>query len=287
MNLLRRASDARPRDDADLTIDLEWTTEILVGFIANELRRTGRDKLVLGLSGGIDSAVSAYLAARAIGGSNVVALRLPFRSSSADSLSDADLIVRDLGLTQDTIEISGIVDGFSAVSGEVSRLRLGNVMARARMIVLFDRSEEHRALVLGSSNKTELLLGYGTLNGDLASAINPIGDLYKTQIRALAEYLGVPESVRTKPPSADLWPDQSDEQDLGFTYEEVDRLLAVLVDARVSRASAIARGFDSGLVDRVIGQIVRSQFKRRLPVIAKVSPRTIGWDFRYPRDWMS
>jgi NAD+ synthase len=141
--------------------------------------------------------------------------------------------------------------------------------------------------VLGTSNKTELLLGYGTLHGDLASALNPIGDLYKTQVRVLAEYLGVPESVRRKPPSADLWPDQTDEDDLGFSYEEVDRLLGLLIDARASRATAIEAGFAPDLIDRVTRTITRSQFKRRLPIIAKVSMRSIGWDFRYPRDWMT
>ena len=180
-----------------------------------------------------------------------------------------------------------MVDGFVAVADEVGRVRLGNVMARARMILLFDRSESHRALVLGTSNKTELLLGYGTLHGDMASAVNPIGDLYKTQVRRLAEFLGVPAEIRRKTPSADLWPEQSDEEELGLRYEEVDRLLALLVDARVGREAAVARGFPAALVDRVVTMIVRSQFKRMPPVIAKVSTRSIGWDFRYPRDWLS
>jgi NAD+ synthase len=160
-------------------------------------------------------------------------------------------------------------------------------MARARMILLFDRSALHRALVLGTSNKTELLLGYGTVHGDLASALNPVGDLYKTQLRTLAAWLGVPQHVIDKPPSADLWPDQTDEGDLGFRYADVDRLLALLVDARASRAAAVRAGFAPELVERVTGLIVRSQFKRRQPVIAKASLRTIGWDFRYPRDWMT
>ena len=138
-----------------------------------------------------------------------------------------------------------------------------------------------------TSNKTELLLGYGTLHGDLASALNPLGDLYKTQVRRLAEHLDVPASIRDKAPSADLWPDQSDEDDLGLTYDEADRMLALLVDARISREAVIERGFSAQRVDRVIRMIVRSQFKRTPPVIAKVSTRTVGWDFRYPRDWLS
>jgi NAD+ synthase len=243
--------------------------------------------VVLGLSGGIDSAVAAYLAVRALGPQAVVAIVMPYRSSSADSVSDAERVVGALGILAEKVDISPLVDGFDRVSGKVSRLRLGNVMARARMMVLYDRSEQYEALVLGTSNKTELLLGYGTLWGDLASALNPLGDLYKTQVRAIAEYLRVPSAIRKKPPSADLWPKQSDEADLGFSYERVDRLLALLVDARLDRDAAVAAGFDREMVDRVARLVVRSQFKRRPPIIAKVSTRTVGWDFRYPRDWKS
>jgi NAD+ synthase len=160
-------------------------------------------------------------------------------------------------------------------------------MARVRMLVLYDRSVEHDALVLGTSNKTELLLGYGTLHGDLASALNPLGDLYKTQVRELSKALGVPKSILEKPPSADLWPDQTDEGDLGASYDELDRILALLVDARVSPGTVVAKGFRRETVLSVRKQIMRSQFKRRLPLIAKVSTRSIGWDFRYPRDWNS
>jgi len=273
--------------DGDLSIDPAWTTEILTRFIAAEVGRTGKGQVVLGLSGGIDSAVAAELAARALGPQNVMCVLMPYRTSSPGSVSDAEELVRKLGTPSETVEISSMVDAFSQVSGEVGPLRLGNVMARARMIVLFDRSADLDALVLGTSNKTELLLGYGTLHGDLASAINPIGDLYKTQIRALARHLDVPRAIQDKPPSADLWPDQSDEEDLGFSYDEVDRLLALLVDARLGRNDAMRRGFASEMVERVTRQIVRSQFKRLPPVIAKVSSRSIGWDFRYPRDWMT
>ena len=273
--------------DGSLELDPQWTTKILSNFIRTELHRTGLRDLVLGLSGGIDSAVAVYLAARTIEPARIHACLLPYRTSSEDSLLDARSVVDDLGIDAETIEISPIVDGFEKTAGEVSRLRLGNVMARARMTLLYDRSAAHRALVLGTSNKTELLLGYGTLHGDLAAALNPIGDLYKTQIRSLAEYLGVPESIRTKPPSADLWPDQNDEDDLGFRYEEVDRLLALLIDARVSRATAIEAGFSPELIDNVTRRIIGTQFKRKLPVIAKISTRSIGWDFRYPRDWMT
>ena len=273
--------------DGDLSIDPVWTTEILTRFISAEVGRTGKGQVVLGLSGGIDSAVAAELAARALGPSNVKCVLMPFRTSSPGSVRDVEELVRKLGTPSETVDISSMVDAFSQVSGEVAPLRLGNVMARARMIVLFDRSADLDALVLGTSNKTELLLGYGTLHGDLASAINPIGDLYKTQIRALARHLEVPQAIQDKPPSADLWPDQSDEEELGFSYDEVDRLLALVVDARMGRDDAIRRGFSAEMVERVTRQIVRSQFKRMPPVIAKVSSRSIGWDFRYPRDWLT
>ena len=281
-----------PRDrstvpESDLSIDPRETVRILTGFIRAEVERTGVSRMVVGLSGGLDSAVAAYLAARALGPESVVGVLMPYRTSSPDSAADAEKVVGALGIMGEKIDISTIVDAFSALLGRVSRNRLGNIMARARMTLLYDRSVIHRALVLGTSNKTELLLGYGTLHGDLASAINPLGDLYKTQVRALAAHLKVPLSIRRKPPSADLWPDQSDEGEFGFSYDEADRLLALLIDARVSRATAIAAGYKATLVDRVTRLVVRSHFKRRLPVIAKVSTRSVGWDFRYPRDWRS
>jgi NAD+ synthase len=273
--------------EAGLEIDPAATTEILTGFIRNELERTGFSRLVVGLSGGLDSAASAFLAARALGPDRVHAVLMPYRSSSRESLTDAALVSDALGIGTETVEITPMVEGYRESAADMDRLRLGNVMARCRMIVLYDLSAREKALVLGTSNKTEILLGYGTLHGDMASALNPIGDLYKTQVRQLARYLGVPDAVISKLPSADLWPDQSDEDELGFTYEEVDRLLALLVDARVSPATAVGKGFSREMVDRVLKLIVGSQFKRRLPVIAKVSTRSVGWDFRYPRDWNS
>ncbi len=273
--------------EAGIEIDPVATTDILTGFIRNELERTGFKKMVVGLSGGLDSAVSTFLAARALGPEQVHAVLMPYRSSSRASLTDAALVVDALGIGSETVEITAMVEGYRQAAGEMDRLRLGNVMARCRMLVLYDLSAREKGLVLGTSNKTELLLGYGTLHGDMASALNPIGDLYKTQVRQLARHLGVPDAVLSKPPSADLWPDQSDEDELGFSYEDVDRLLALLVDARVSPATAVEKGFSLEMVDRVLKLIVGSQFKRRLPVIAKVSTRSVGWDFRYPRDWNS
>ena len=273
--------------DGSLELDPRWTVEILSRFVRTELQRTGLRDLVLGLSGGIDSAVAVYVAARAIEPQRIHACLLPHSRSSEDSVTDARRVVEALGIDAETIDISPMVDAFTELSGDVGRLRLGNVMSRVRMALLFDRSMQHQALVLGTSNKTELLLGYGTLHGDTASAINPLGDLYKTQVAALASYLGVPDAILRKPPSADLWPDQTDEDELGFGYAEADRLLALLVDARASRATAIEAGFAPEFVDRVTRLVVRSQFKRTPAIIAKVSTRSIGWDFRYPRDWMT
>ena len=285
----RRAASARaaPPAEPDLSLDPRATQEILEGFIRAEVERTGKHRVVLGLSGGIDSALAAYLAVGALGRSGVVGVLLPYRLSSAASRRDAEEVVGALGIVAETIDISGMVDAFAASAGEIGERRLGNVMARARMTVLYDRSAEHDALVLGTSNKTELLLGYGTIHGDLASALNPLGDLYKTQVRELSRELGVPKSILTKPPSADLWPSQTDEGDLGFSYEQADRILALLVDARIPVEGVVRRGYPRATVRRIVRAIVGSQYKRRLPVIAKVSTRSVGWDFRYPRDWRS
>jgi len=276
---------AVPPREPDLAVDVAATLQILEGFLKTEVERTGLHRVVLGLSGGIDSALAAYLAVRALGPSGVVGVLMPYRTSSPSSVRDAEAVVGALGIVAERFEISELVDVFATKAGTIGPRRLGNVMARVRMLVLYDRSVEHDALVLGTSNKTELLLGYGTIHGDLASALNPLGDLYKTQVRELSRALSVPKSILDKPPSADLWPEQTDEADLGVTYDEVDRILALLVDARVSPGTIVAKGFRRETVSRVQRLIIRSQFKRRMPLIAKVSTRSIGWDFRYPRDW--
>lgn len=258
---------------------------ILTVFIANEVCKVGVDRVVLGLSGGVDSALSALLAAEALGPANVLAIKMPYRTSSAESLAHADAVIAHAGLPSLQVDITPQIDAYFARFPDADQVRRGNKMARERMTILYDHSARCKALVLGTSNKTELLLGYGTLYGDMASAVNPLGDLYKTQIWALAAHVGVPEGIVRKQPSADLWAGQTDEAELGFGYQEVDQLLYMMVDLRYSRAELDAAGFSAVFVRRVGDMVRSSQFKRRLPVIAKISNRTIDRDFRYARDW--
>ncbi len=269
----------------DLSINTRLARKILTGFIHDEITRTGMDRAVIGLSGGIDSAVSCFLTAAALGPENVLAVRMPYRTSSPDSLSHAQEIVDRLGVQSLTLEITGMVDPLFERFPDATPVRQGNVMARARMIVLFDQSAAFNGLVVGTSNKTEILLGYSTIYGDSACAINPIGDLYKTQLRQLARDIGVPEAVITKAPSADLWVGQTDEGELGFTYSEVDQLLYLLVDLRYSPAECIEAGFSKSFVENVVRRVRRSHYKRVMPPVAKLSNRTVGYDFLYLRDW--
>jgi NAD+ synthase len=266
-------------------LDPAIVERILVAFLRDETNVAGFTKGVLGLSGGIDSAVCAALAARALGPENVLGVMMPYRTSSPDSKADAELVARSLGMRTEVVDISPMVDPYLALGSGSDRVRGGNVMARERMIVLYDISQREKALVFGTSNKTELMLGYGTLFGDMASALNPLGDLYKTQIWQLAKHLGLPETVISKKPSADLWAGQTDEGEMGFTYQDVDRLLYCMLDERRTDTELLTMGFAQAFITRVRGMIVRSQFKRRPPVIAKLSHRTINVDFRYPRDW--
>ena len=259
--------------------------KILVAFIRDEVRKVGLERVVVGLSGGVDSSLSAFLAAEALGAENVLGVRMPYRTSSADSLEDAAAVVAALGVPSLTVDITEQVDAYFARFPDAGDRRRGNKMARERMTILYDHSARWSALVLGTSNKTELLLGYGTLHGDMASAVNPLGDLYKTQVWALAAAVGVPASIIHKKPSADLCRGQTDESDLGFTYREVDDLLYLMVDERYSTAELEAAGFATAFIKRVSDMVRSSQFKRRLPIIAKVSQRTIDRDFRYARDW--
>lgn len=269
----------------DLTINTDLARTILTGFIHSEITRSGFSRAVVGLSGGIDSALACYLAAEALGPQNVLAVCMPYKTSSPDSLAHAQLVIDALGVQTLTVPITEMVDPLFARFPDVSQMRRGNAMARARMIVLYDQSEAFRGLVVGTGNKTEILLGYSTLFGDSANALNPIGDLYKTQVRQLSRAIGLPSIIIDKPPSADLWKDQTDEGELGFTYAEVDKLLYLLVDQRYSPEDCIADGFAADFVHKVVERIRRNHFKRILPPIAKLSNRTIGYDFLYLRDW--
>ena len=270
----------RPAIDADQAI------EVIVGFIRSQLEQTGFERLVVGVSGGVDSATVAFLAARAIGPEKVLAISMPYRASASDAEQDARLVVEALGCRSERVEITPMVDPLLApLDGDDAELRVrrGNVMARQRMIVLYDRSVAFDALVAGTSNKTEALLGYGTLYGDMACALAPIGDLYKSQLRAVASRLGVPERILAKAPSADLWPGQTDEDELGATYDALDRILFALVDRRWSAERCVASGLDAGLVAWVGERVARNEFKRPLPPVAKLSLRTPGIDHLYPR----
>lgn len=269
----------------DLKINTDLARQILTGFIRTEITRMGFSRAVLGLSGGLDSALSCFLAAEALGPENVLAVRMPYKTSSPDSLSDAEKVIEATGVQSITVEITEMVDPLITKFPEMDNTRKGNIMARMRMIVLYDQSAATRALVVGTSNKTEILLGYSTLYGDSANALNPIGDLYKTQVRQLSQAMGMPESILKKAPSADLWVGQTDETELGYTYAEVDRLLYLLVDERYTPGECIEAGFDPSFVKSVVERVRRNHFKRILPPIAKVSNRTIGYDFLYLRDW--
>lgn len=268
-----------------LAIQPTLTQRLLVEFIRNETRKFGFDRVVLGLSGGIDSALAATLAAEALGPENVVALILPYKTSSPESEGHARLLIEQLGLQHDKIKITPMADAFFDHYGEMSNLRRGNALARMRMIAVFDRSYVEKALVLGTSNKTEYLLGYTTWFGDSAASIQPLGDLYKTQVRALSRAVGVPTPILEKKPSADLWPGQTDEAEMGLEYDVVDQVLYLLVDERLDPERIVSLGFDARLVERAVRTVRNMQYKRMTPIIAKVGSRTPGIDFRYPRDW--
>lgn len=277
--------ESTSRHTVDLSLNTEVVRKLLVGFLHDEITQAGFTKGVLGLSGGVDSALALALAVEALGRENVVAVMMPYASSSPESRAHAELAASRLGIVPELVEITPMVDAFLNAAGPVERVRAGNVMARQRMIVLYDVSAREKALVIGTSNKTEILLGYGTLHGDLACAVNPLGDLYKTQVWQLAAAMGVPREIVEKEPSADLWAGQTDEGEFGFTYRDVDRLLYAIVDDRRTPEEIAAMGFDPAFVRRVTEMIRRFQFKRRPPVIAKVSHRTVNVDFRYARDW--
>jgi NAD+ synthase len=269
----------------DLTIDTTLARQILTGFIRSEVTRMGFQRAVIALSGGIDSALSCFLAAEALGPENVLAVRIPYKTSSVDSLEHAQMVIAATGVNSLTIPISEMVDPLLARMPEMGAMRQGNVMARMRMIVIYDQSAAFNGLVIGTGNKTEIMLGYTTLYGDSACAINPLGDLYKTQVRQLSRAMNIPQVIVDKAPTADLWQGQTDEGELGYTYAEVDQLLYLLVDQRYTPEDCVAAGFAEPFVRSVVARVQRNQFKRILPPIAKLSNRTVGYDFLYLRDW--
>ncbi len=284
---------------AELAIDTTVARRVIAEFIRGQLRQAGFERAVLGLSGGIDSSLVAYLTAEAIGPERLLCVLMPYRTSSPASRADAEEVVRRLGCRSTVVDITPMVDGYfgrpaegdrSAVLGalgpaglEASPLRRGNYAARTRMAVLYDHSVTFGGLVVGTGNKTETLIGYTTVFGDNACAFNPIGDLYKSQVRQLAAAIGVPEQIIRKAPSADLWPGQTDEGEAGFSYPVIDRLLYWMIDRRRSRDELVAMGFERSMVERVERMVAASEFKRQVPPIAKLGPRTAGVDYLYPR----
>ena len=268
-----------------MKIDCAFVERVLCAFLREELGKAGFRKGILGLSGGLDSAVSAALAARALGPNNVLGLILPYGRAFSGEVKDAQDLAGRLKIRSRVLDISPMVDAYFRLVPTLNRTRKGNKLARERMSILYDFSAREKALIIGTSNKTELLIGYGTLHRDLACAVNPLGDLYKTQVRMMAAHLRLPEKFLRKKPTAGLWLGQTDEGEIGLRYEELDRILYCLVDLRQSRAEVIAQGFDRAKVERILALIKKSQFKRCLPPIAKISVRTIGHDFLYPYDW--
>ena len=253
-----------------LDLNLKEVHNELVEFLRENFKKAGFSKAVLGLSGGIDSALVAYLLRDALGKENVLAIMMPYKSSNPDSLNHAKLVIEDLKINSKTIEITDMIDAYFKNEKEASSLRMGNKMARERMSILFDYSSKENALVVGTSNKTEIYLGYSTQFGDSACALNLIGDLYKTNIWDLSRYLKIPNELIEKKPSADLWEGQTDEQEMGLTYKEADQVLYRMLEENKTVEEILAEGFNKDLVDNIVRRMNRSEYKRRMPLIAKI-----------------
>ena len=253
-----------------LDLNMKEVHKELVDFLKENFKKNGFSKAVLGLSGGIDSALAAYLLRDALGKENVLAIMMPYKSSNPDSLNHAKLVIEDLKINSKTIEITDMIDAYFKNEKEATSLRMGNKMARERMSILFDYSSKENALVVGTSNKTEIYLGYSTQFGDSACALNPIGDLYKTNIWDLSRYLKIPNELIEKKPSADLWEGQTDEQEMGLTYKEADQVLYRMLEENKTVEEVLAEGFNKDLVDNIVRRMNRSEYKRRMPLIAKI-----------------
>ena len=253
-----------------LDLNLKEVHNELVEFLRENFKKAGFSKAVLGLSGGIDSALVAYLLRDALGKENILVIMMPYKSSNPDSLNHAKLVIEDLKINSKTIEITDMIDAYFKNEKEASSLRMGNKMARERMSILFDYSSKENALVVGTSNKTEIYLGYSTQFGDSACALNPIGDLYKTNIWDLSRYLKIPNELIEKKPSADLWEGQTDEQEMGLTYKEADQVLYRMLEENKKVEEVLAEGFNKDLVDNIVRRMNRSEYKRRMPLIAKI-----------------
>ncbi|MFI5241737.1 MAG: NAD+ synthase [Gemmatimonadales bacterium] len=280
VTLTSRESGSPPSLEIEGALVESW----LASFIRDELAQRGFGKAIVGISGGVDSAVSAYLAVLALGAGNVVGVRLPYRTSSPESLEHAQLVIDALHIESRTLDITPAVDGYLANEPEADATRRGNVMARMRMIALFDLGERYEALPLGTGNKTERLLGYFTWHGDDAPPLNPLGDLYKTQIRALARHLGVPKEIVEKPPTADLVHGQTDEGDIGITYAKADEILNWLLSG-FSTEELLARGFDREQLMTVRKRLDSTHWKRRLSTVAMLSGTAIGDSYLRPVDY--
>lgn len=267
-----------------MKINAPFVEKVLCAFIREELTKFNYKKGIVGLSGGLDSSVCAFLAAKALGPKNVIGMILPYKDTFREDVEDAQSVSRRLGIRTQIIDISPMVDAYFTRHPTRDRVRIGNKMARERMSILYDFSAKEKALILGTSNKTELLIGYGTIHGDTACAVNPLGDLYKTQIRELAAHFGIPRKILKKKPSAGLWSGQTDEGEIGLTYAEIDHILFQLVDERKPKKDVIASGFTKESVKKILDLIKNSEFKRKMPPIAKISSRTVGHDFLYPYD---
>jgi len=254
----------------DLTLNSQEAIRALTGFIQTVMQDAGFSKVVLGVSGGVDSALSAFLSAKALGAENILALRLPYRTSSPESLEHAQLVIDKLGCPSKTIEITEAVDAILAQHTDVTPVRRGNVMARVRMINIYDQSAAFPGLVVGTGNKTETLLGYSTIHGDGAFDFNPLVDLYKAQVRQLAGELGVPEAIINKAPSADLWAGQTDEGELGYSYDDMDMIYYLLVEKKLTRDECLEEGFHPDFVDPLIARVKRYRFKSLLPKAGSV-----------------